>query len=460
MNRAIERIGILAVVTSISFACSDPSSPVEMPRAKTTVVAQSPTSFSSLVGREVPASVIPAVLVQDLTGTPVSGVVVVFSVDGGGGSTKLNIVTSNSLGIAQAKNWGLGSKAGVNVMTAYVATGGSVSFSAVGTPDEPTDIQKLAGDNQSVAARSDVPVKPSVRVVDEYGNAIQGIVVTFAIGLGGGSIAGGEVTTDANGTATVGGWTLGARGDQSVVASVPKLLPRTFLATAIPSFTACGSVLPLTVGTTVSRVLSPADCETSDGIYYHTYKLTLRDAATVFTLNSTAFDTYLEVRGPALLASNIHRKGEVSRGIKTILPAGDYTVLVSSVNSNAVGAYTLSAMPGAVLVSGCEEAYIARGTISYQATGDTDCVIAQNTNADRFQIYLQKGSVLTVQLEDLSYSNHSLTLTNASGDMVAVANIQNYYFYTLSFAAPVDGFYTINAMNSDNDYAEYRLTIK
>jgi hypothetical protein len=57
--------------------------------------------------------------------------------------------------------------------------------------------------------RSHVAEPPSVLVEDEFGNAVAGVTVTFAVASGGGSVSEPVQTTGDNGAAFVGGWTLG-----------------------------------------------------------------------------------------------------------------------------------------------------------------------------------------------------------------------------------------------------------
>jgi len=60
---------------------------------------------------------------------------------------------------------------------------------------------------------------PSVKVTDAGGHPVAGVAVTFAAGSGDGTLSGAAQTTDQNGVATLGGWTLDATpGTDTVVA--------------------------------------------------------------------------------------------------------------------------------------------------------------------------------------------------------------------------------------------------
>ena len=68
---------------------------------------------------------------------------------------------------------------------------------------------------QTVHVGTPVTSPPSVLVTDANDNPVAGVAVTFAVGLGSGTITGANATTDAAGIATVGSWTLGTdRRDQ------------------------------------------------------------------------------------------------------------------------------------------------------------------------------------------------------------------------------------------------------
>ena len=90
-----------------------------------------------------------------------------------------------------------------------------------------------AAETQDGEAGAAVGTLPSVRVADAFGNPVAGVAVTFAVSAGGGSVTGATQTTNAQGIATVGGWTLGTAGTNTLSASVAGVsTPVTFNATA------------------------------------------------------------------------------------------------------------------------------------------------------------------------------------------------------------------------------------
>lgn len=83
-----------------------------------------------------------------------------------------------------------------------------------------TQIGLNSNNNQYAPAGSTLPANPSVVVTDSGGNPVPGVLVTFAITSGGGSLTGPSQMTDANGLAAVGSWTLGpAPGENTMTAS-------------------------------------------------------------------------------------------------------------------------------------------------------------------------------------------------------------------------------------------------
>ncbi len=73
-----------------------------------------------------------------------------------------------------------------------------------------TQISLNAGDGQTAIAGSNVATAPSVLVTDARNTPVSGVSVTFAVASGGGSVTLGSATTNINGIATVGSWTLKA----------------------------------------------------------------------------------------------------------------------------------------------------------------------------------------------------------------------------------------------------------
>ncbi|MHB1329410.1 MAG: hypothetical protein ACYC2K_14525, partial [Gemmatimonadales bacterium] len=78
-----------------------------------------------------------------------------------------------------------------------------------GGPDTTRNLAIQDGDNQSATVGQAVAIPPSVRVTNGAGTGVSGVSISFAVASGGGSLTGGTQTTNAQGLATVGSWTVG-----------------------------------------------------------------------------------------------------------------------------------------------------------------------------------------------------------------------------------------------------------
>jgi alpha-tubulin suppressor-like RCC1 family protein len=165
------------------------------------------------------------VIVTNIHGVPVGGARVSFSLTAGGGALSSATVTSSGNGIASTQ-WTLGPQAGANSLSATVVdtSGQALSFVSNNpvklTVKSYAALSAVAGNQQSGQILADLPVAPSVKLVDSLGKPRPGVPITFAP-TGGGRVAVPTVSTGADGVASPGTWTLGdASGVQNLVARV------------------------------------------------------------------------------------------------------------------------------------------------------------------------------------------------------------------------------------------------
>jgi hypothetical protein len=153
----------------------------------------------------------PTVLVADQFDNPVVGTVVAFAVTGGGGAVTGASATTNAAGMATVGSWTLGASPGANSLSATaVGVATPINFSATGQASTaPITVTLNAGNKQAAMVGTAVAIPPSVSVTSN-GAPMPGVTVTFAAGSGAGSVTGATATTDANGIATVGSWTMGS----------------------------------------------------------------------------------------------------------------------------------------------------------------------------------------------------------------------------------------------------------
>jgi hypothetical protein len=154
----------------------------------------------------------PVVQLQNSHGDPVAlaGVAVSVSLTSGGGTIGGSAsATTTSAGAATFTNLSIIGAVGVRTLTFAAAGFTNATASVSLTAGAATTTSVSAGNNQSAGAGTAVATGPAVRVADQDGNGVPGTSVTFVVTAGGGSVSGATQTTASDGTATLGGWTLG-----------------------------------------------------------------------------------------------------------------------------------------------------------------------------------------------------------------------------------------------------------
>ena len=217
-----------------------------------TAVVQTPHSLTKVSGdghggpasTQLAAPFVVSVLDQD--SSPLAGVDVTFSVAAGGGmlssttdaspctitsSTSSTTVTTDANGQAATKLT-LGSGSGTNTVSATVEGLEPVTFTATAAEQAmPHRLTKVCGDSQEGTASILLAEPLVVLVSDEDGTAMAGVVVSFAVTAGGGTLSAATATTAANGRAAT-RLTLGSEpGTNTVSATVEGLESVTFTAT-------------------------------------------------------------------------------------------------------------------------------------------------------------------------------------------------------------------------------------
>ena len=202
----------------------------------------------------------PRVKLVDQFGNPVAGASVTFAVASGGGGVTGATQTTDAAGIATLGSWTLGTATGPNSVT---ATAGALSttFGATATPGAPTQIAHFAGNLQTAVVNTVLPTAPAVVVRDQFNNTVPGVVITFSVDSGGGSVTGATPATDTTGRASVGSWRLGTLAGSNVLSATGGGLTTTFSATGLAGaatqlIRVAGDGLSAVVGTTLGP--SPA----------------------------------------------------------------------------------------------------------------------------------------------------------------------------------------------------------
>lgn len=336
------------VLTSATLACGadNPASPDQ---AATTFAASTSTTITGVVGA--PVTTIPAVRATDASGNPVAGATVTFAVTGGG-TLGRTTTTTNANGTADVGTWTLGTAAGTQTV---VATAGArtVTFTATAAAGAASGIAAIAGVTTTGLTGAAVATRPAVQITDQFGNRVAGAPVTFSILTGGGVLTGATTTTDATGTATVGGWTLGIVPGAQTLRATSGTLTANFTATAsLP--TGC-TAAPYAIGATIPGTWASTDCANATGFaaagaLFDQYDLTLAAQQNVrFELTGAAGRSLrIKRRGTAdyvalplgTAFTTVNGNTLVSRHL---LGAGDYVVEVQAA-ANTTGDYTLTSV--------------------------------------------------------------------------------------------------------------------
>ncbi len=202
-----------------------------------------PTDIASVSGDQQTGTV-GQVLAQPLvakvtssSGAGVAGVTVTWQLTAGGGALSTGSVPTDSQGRASV-HVTLGTSSGSNntIVTASVAglIGSPVTFTASTTAGPVSQLAAVAGSLQTGTVGQAVPESLVVEVTDQFGNPVNGAIVTWAVTAGGGSVSATSVATGALGRSAV-AWTLGSLvGTQRATAVVAGLAgpPLEFVATA------------------------------------------------------------------------------------------------------------------------------------------------------------------------------------------------------------------------------------
>jgi hypothetical protein len=215
----------MAVALALVSACGDEP---QVPSAFTAAGSIATTAtVASTVGTT------PEVRITDARGRGIKGAMVRWRVTAGGGKVVNDSVRTGASGEASSGGWTLGTAAGTQTLQATAHGLSPVTFTADALPGPAARLQIVSGGAQRAVVNSTLPVPPSVRVLDFFGNSVPDVPVTFAVFLGGGAVTGGSQVTNAEGLATVGAWKLGtASGDQIIRVTSGSLQEVSFSATA------------------------------------------------------------------------------------------------------------------------------------------------------------------------------------------------------------------------------------
>lgn len=309
IGRARGSLATLVVVGCLGLAsCSSPTKP-QVP----TTFVKTGDNQSATVGAAV--SIAPSVTIKDADGKGIAGIAVTFALATGGGTLTGATATTDANGVATVGSWVLGTTLGVNTLTAAAVNvpGSPLTFSATAVAGAAATITKVTTDPVSPPAASNID-SITVKIADQFGNAVTGATVAFAVTSGGGTVSPATVTTSANGLAAA-RWTLGAAPQTLNTATA------TLAGLASPTVT-----FSTTTGTAVSAVRMSA-------------KLFVIDSLATITPGVTAFDAQgIAIANAGItLAARLPTALTISGATVTGAHAGQtFLVATSTDNPNAM----------------------------------------------------------------------------------------------------------------------------
>ncbi|MEP6991748.1 MAG: Ig-like domain-containing protein [bacterium] len=171
---------VLAASLTLLAACSSSNSTAPGANAAAIVAVSASNVLVGTVGQDLATPV--SIKVVDASGAPVAGAMVSWAIESGGGSISITSLPTDSLGIASV-DWTLGTVAGTDSLKASVNGLTSLVLGATANPDAVASLVKVSGDGQTIASGSTAQFV--VKAVDQYGNAVPGVPVTWMAETGG-----------------------------------------------------------------------------------------------------------------------------------------------------------------------------------------------------------------------------------------------------------------------------------
>ncbi|MDQ6611822.1 MAG: hypothetical protein M3Y64_05270 [Gemmatimonadota bacterium] len=203
----------------------------DAPQVPTTLPSATTLRITGTVATAVAPA--PTVTLKDQKGRGIAGVWVHWATPTNSGHVANDSSRTDANGLSLSGGWTLGTTAGSQTLSATASGLPATVFTAEAAAGAVQSLVVLSS-AQTGVVNTVISTAGSVRAVDQYGNAVQGEVVTFAIASGGGALSGTQQTSGADGVATAGAWTLGTlAGDQTVRATTSANVSTTLTAHAI-----------------------------------------------------------------------------------------------------------------------------------------------------------------------------------------------------------------------------------
>jgi hypothetical protein len=265
----------------------------------------------------------------------------------------------------------------------------------------------VSGGNSQVVDVGKPASAPTVRVVDQAGKGVAGVSVTFAVENGGGVITDSVVTTNADGDAKLGSWTVGnVEGANTLRVTASGLQPAFVYATA---FDPCPNRRPLDVPGSLTGILSTeTGCHTSSADARDSIGMTLTTQQSVkITLNATPERQTLSLSptdGSTWNMPLMSNTAGHSATFRAIIPPGTFRGAITA--ATGIAEKPLPRIDYSITVENVPEnsgecdplVRIRTGVVTTQDITDKDCTLDGESDAryDSYQIVLQGGTEYTI----------------------------------------------------------------
>jgi len=203
----------VAIVLSTSACHHETAAPAQPASLEAPVAA-----ISGVVGTALAPA--PSFVVKDASGRTLGGIPIVITISDGGGTIRNAPARTAGNGATSVGQWTLGTRAGRNAVTVTSGSLPPLTIEASGVAGPPVALVLGDGDGQSGFAGGQLAQTINAKVLDQFGNGVSGVPVSFAVSRGGGTLTASSARSDAAGIAGSINWTLGkGGGDQEVSAS-------------------------------------------------------------------------------------------------------------------------------------------------------------------------------------------------------------------------------------------------
>ena len=258
----------------------------------------------------------------------------------------------------------------------------AMAFLVVPVMGAATQIAVNAGNGQSATVGTAVTTLPSVIVQDANNTPVSGVSVTFSVTPGGGSVTSASATTDANGIATVGSWTLGTTAGSNTLTATSGSLPDSPVTFTATGTAGAATQIAVNAGNSQSTTVGTAVTTLPSVIVKDTYNNPVSGVSVTFAVATDGSS------GTGLSATT------GSNGIAT------------------VGSWTLSTTAGSNTLMATSES-LSGSTVTFTATGTAVSIssygnISVSSTPSGANVYLDneyKG-LTTLTMNNIANGNH------------------------------------------------------